>query len=42
MQPVLALRRSEQCTDALDRGVRRLDEPAADLERLAGRAGLDG
>jgi DNA-binding protein YbaB len=42
MQPVLALRPSEQATDELNRGMRRLDELTADLERLAARAGLDG
>jgi hypothetical protein len=36
LQPVLALRPSEQSTAALDRGMRRLDELTADLERLAG------
>ena len=42
MRPVLALRPSEHATAALDRGMRRLDQLTADLERLAGRAGLDG
>jgi DNA-binding protein YbaB len=37
MQPVLALRPSDQATDVLDAGMRRLDELTADLERLAQR-----
>ena len=41
LQPLLALRPSEQSTDALDRGMRRLDELAADLERLAARHDLN-
>jgi DNA-binding protein YbaB len=41
LQPLLALRPSEQSTEALDRGMRRLDELAADLERLAARHDLD-
>jgi len=41
MEPVLAMRPSEQATDALDAGMRRLDELTADLERLAARRELD-
>jgi len=40
MEPVLALRPSEQADDALDAGMRRLDELTADLERLAARRDL--
>jgi hypothetical protein len=41
IQPVLAMRPSEQATDALDQGMRRLDELTADLERLGRRSGLE-
>jgi DNA-binding protein YbaB len=41
LQPVLALRPTEQSADALVRGMRRLDDLAADLERLAARHDLD-
>jgi hypothetical protein len=41
LQPVLAMRPSQQSTEAIDQGMRRLDELAADLERLAGRHDLD-
>lgn len=41
MEPVLALRPSEQATEALDAGMRRIDELTADLERLAARRDLD-
>jgi DNA-binding protein YbaB len=41
LEPVLALRPSEQSADTLDRGMRRLDELAADLERVARRHDLD-
>jgi DNA-binding protein YbaB len=41
LQPVLAVRPSEQSTEVFDRGMRRLDELAADLERLAARHDLD-
>lgn len=37
MEPILALRPSDQATDVLDAGMRRLDELAADLDRLAQR-----
>jgi hypothetical protein len=37
MEPILALRPSDQATDMLDAGMRRLDELAADLDRLARR-----
>lgn len=40
MAPVLAVRPSEQSADVLDRGMQRLDELAADLERLAAQRGL--
>lgn len=35
MQPVLAMRPSEQTVEALDHGMQRLDALTADLERLA-------
>lgn len=40
MAPVLGMRPSEQTADALDAGMRRLDELGADLDRLARRRGL--
>jgi DNA-binding protein YbaB len=40
MAPVLALRPSEQTADVLDRGMQRLDELTADLERLAEQRNL--
>lgn len=42
MQPVLAMRPSEQSIDALDHGMQRLDALTADLERLAQRRNLLG
>lgn len=41
MAPVLAMRPSEHSTDALDRGMQRLDQLTADLERLAARRDLN-
>jgi hypothetical protein len=40
MSPVLAMRPSEQSTDALELGMSRLDELTVDLERLAQRRHL--
>jgi YbaB/EbfC DNA-binding family len=40
MEPVLAMRPGEEATEALDQGMRRLDELTADLERLGRRSGL--